>query len=158
MLSDRYLSVLSCPVCLSVTLVYCGQTVGRIEMKLGMQVGLGPGHIVLDGDPAPLPQRGTVPPIFGPYPLRPNGCIDQDSPIFGPCLLWPNGWMDQDGTWHGGRPQPRGLCVRCEPSPFVFPERGQSPLPNFRPMSIVVKQLNGSRWHLAWRWALVQAA
>jgi len=25
---------------LSVTLVYCGQTVGRIKMKLGMQVGL----------------------------------------------------------------------------------------------------------------------
>ena len=30
-------------------------------MKLGTQVGLGPGHIVLDGDPAPPPQRGTVP-------------------------------------------------------------------------------------------------
>jgi len=30
-------------------------------MKLGMQVGLGPGHIVLDGDPAPPPQRGTAP-------------------------------------------------------------------------------------------------
>jgi len=27
-------------------------------MPLGMQVGLGPGHIVLDGDPAPLPKRG----------------------------------------------------------------------------------------------------
>jgi len=39
-LSDRCLSVLS------VTLVYCGQTVGRIKMKLGMQVGLGPGHSV----------------------------------------------------------------------------------------------------------------
>jgi len=26
-------------------LVYCGQAVGRIKMKLGMQVGLGPGHI-----------------------------------------------------------------------------------------------------------------
>jgi len=25
-------------------------------MKLGEQVGLGPGHIVLDGDPGPLPQ------------------------------------------------------------------------------------------------------
>jgi len=25
-------------------------------MKLGMQIGLGPGHIVLDGDPAPLPK------------------------------------------------------------------------------------------------------
>ena len=34
------LSVLSCPVCLSVNLVHCGQTVGWIKMKLGMQVGL----------------------------------------------------------------------------------------------------------------------
>jgi len=49
--------------------------VGRIKMKLGMQVGLGPGHIVLDEDPAP-PPKGTQPPIFRPY------------------LLWPNGWMD----------------------------------------------------------------
>ena len=30
-------------------------------MKLGVQVSLGPGHIALDGDPAPLPQRGTAP-------------------------------------------------------------------------------------------------
>jgi len=30
-------------------------------MKLGLQVGLGPGHIVLDGGPTPLPQRGRVP-------------------------------------------------------------------------------------------------
>ena len=35
-------------------------------------VGLGPGHIVLDGEPAPLPQRGTA-------------------PIFGSCLLWLDG-------------------------------------------------------------------
>jgi len=47
---------------LSVTLVYSGQTVGWIKMKLGMQVGLGPGHIVLDGDyPAP-PQKGAQQP------------------------------------------------------------------------------------------------
>ena len=46
-----------------------------------MQVGLGPGHILLE-DPAP-----------------PKG---HSSPIFGPCLLWENGWMDQDGTWYGG--------------------------------------------------------
>jgi len=47
-----------CPVCLLVTLVYCGhgQTVGWIKMKLGTEVGLGPSHIVLDGDPAP-PKR-----------------------------------------------------------------------------------------------------
>jgi len=30
-------------------------------MKLGTQVGLSPGHIVLDGDPVPPPQRGTAP-------------------------------------------------------------------------------------------------
>jgi len=32
-------------------------------MKIGVQVGLGPGHIVLDGDPAPLP-KGAQPPQF----------------------------------------------------------------------------------------------
>jgi len=45
----RPLSV--CLSCLSVTLVYCGQTVGWIKVKLGMQVGLGRGRTVLDGDP-----------------------------------------------------------------------------------------------------------
>ena len=40
--------------CLSVMFVYCGQAVGRITTKVGTQVGLGPGHIVLDGDPAAL--------------------------------------------------------------------------------------------------------
>jgi len=50
---------------MSVTFVHCGQTVGRIKMKLGMQVGLGHGHIVLDGDPAPSP-KGAQPPNFRP--------------------------------------------------------------------------------------------
>jgi len=36
-----------CPVCLSVTLVYCGQKVGWIKMTLGTEVGLGPGDIML---------------------------------------------------------------------------------------------------------------
>ena len=31
-------------------------------MKLGVQVGLGPGHIVLDGEPPP--PKGAQPPIF----------------------------------------------------------------------------------------------
>ena len=46
---------------LSVTLVHCGQTVGWIKMKLGTQIGLGPGHMVLDGDPAPPPLKGHSP-------------------------------------------------------------------------------------------------
>jgi len=47
-------------------LVYCGQTVRWIKMPLGMEVGLGPGHIVLDGDPAPPPRKGhgSPPPTF----------------------------------------------------------------------------------------------
>jgi len=46
---------------MSVTLVYCGQVVRWIKMNLGVQVGLGPGHIVLDGPQLPLPQRDTAP-------------------------------------------------------------------------------------------------
>jgi len=45
-------------------------------MKLGMQVGLGLGHTVLDEDPAPLSQSGTAP-IFGPCP---NGRPSQIMP------------------------------------------------------------------------------
>jgi len=97
MLSHRCLSCVSCLSVLSVTLVHCSQTVGRIKLKLGMQVDLGPGHIVLDGDPAPPPQKGAEPPIFCPY------------------LLWPNGSMDQEVTWYGGRPRPKRLCVRWGP-------------------------------------------
>jgi len=40
-------------VCLSIlSCLYCGKTVGLIKMKLGTQVGLCPGHIVLDEDSA----------------------------------------------------------------------------------------------------------
>ena len=68
----RYRSVvcLSRLSVLSVTLVYCGQTVKRIKMKLGMQVGLGHCHTVLDGDP-------------GPALLWPNGWMDEDATWYG---------------------------------------------------------------------------
>ena len=48
-------------------------------MTLGMEVGLGPVHFMLDGDKAPLPKKGAEPPIFGPSLLRPNGWIHQDA-------------------------------------------------------------------------------
>jgi len=109
-------------------------------MALGMEVGLCASHIVLDGDPAPLPKNGTEPPIFGPFYCRQTAgwinmalgmdvglspgdfVLDGDPasppvkwhspPIFGQYPLWPNNWMDSDGTWHGGRPRPRRLCIR----------------------------------------------
>jgi len=59
MSSDR------CPVCLSVTLVYCDQTVRWIKMKLGTEVGLRPGHIVLQTQ-LPPPKKGGTAPKFWP--------------------------------------------------------------------------------------------
>ena len=137
-------------------------------MSLGMEVGLGPGHIVVDGDPATLPKKGAEPPIFGPFlvakrldikmalgievglgpghivldgdpaPLPQKG--DRAPQIFGLFLLSPNGWMHQDATLYGGRPQPRRLCVRWYPaSP---PLKGHSS-PNFWTMFVVAKRLAG---------------
>jgi len=54
-------------------------------MKLGVQEGLGHGHIMLDGDPAPPPLKGHTP------KFRPIAVVVK--------------WLDdQDATWHGGRP------------------------------------------------------
>jgi len=130
--------------CLSVC-VWRWCTVGWIKMKLGMQVGR-PGHIVLDGDPAPPPQRAQPTPNFRPIsvvakwldglrchlvwrwasarthcarrgPSSRSPKKGADTPpIFGPCLSWPNGCMDQDANWYGGKPRPRRHCVRWVPS------------------------------------------
>jgi len=62
------------------------------------------------GTQLPSPKEAQ-PPIFGLYLLRPNGC------------------MDQDATLYGGRPPPRRLCVRWDPtSPS---KRVRSPPPKF---------------------------
>jgi len=44
--------------------VYCSQTARWIKMPLAMELGLGPGQIVLDGNPAPLQKRGEHSPQF----------------------------------------------------------------------------------------------
>jgi len=111
-------------------------------MKLGVQVGLGPGHIVLDRDPAPPSPKGHSPQFSAHiYCGQMAGWImmslgrevglgvgdivlDGDPappkrgtpPIFGPRLLWPKGWMDQDATWYGGRLRPTQQCVRWGPA------------------------------------------
>ena len=122
--------------------VCCGQTAGRNKMPLGREVGLGPGEIVLNGNPAP-PLKGAQPPLFDLSVLWSKGWMGKDAtwyegrprrrphcvrcgpsyilqgaqpPNFGPCLLWPNGWMDPDTTWYGGRPRPRQHCARWGPS------------------------------------------
>jgi len=42
--------------------VCCGQMAGRTKMPLGMEVGLGPGDFVFDGDPATSRKRAHPPP------------------------------------------------------------------------------------------------
>jgi len=69
---------------LSVTSVYCGQTVGWSKMPFGTEISLGPDHIVLDGDPAPPPtERGTAAPTF-----RPMSIVAERSPISATAELW----------------------------------------------------------------------
>jgi len=102
--------------------VYCGQTAAWIKVPLGMEVGLDLGHIVLDGDPAPLPKGGHSPqfsvhvccgqmpgwikmPLGTKVGLRPGRIVLYENPapspkrgthpIFGPYLLWPNGRPSQ---------------------------------------------------------------
>jgi len=128
-------------------------------MKLGMQVRLGPGHIVLDGGPAPHPPKGHSPrPIFGPYLVRPNGCIAWIKMPLGMELSLSPGDFVLDGD-----PALPSLQKGTEPpSPIFGPfllwpngcmhqdatwyggrrqprgiTRGPSPL-NFRPMFIIV--------------------
>jgi len=114
MLSDRCPVLSVCLSCLSVTLVYCGQTVGRIKMKHGTQVGLVSGHIVLDADPAPPPQKG---PIF-----RPISIVAK--------------WLDHDATWYDVGLGPGHIVLDGDPA---HPQKGTTPS-NFRPMSIVTKR------------------
>ena len=145
-------------------------------MKLGMQVGLGPGHIVLNVDPAP--PKGAQPTNFWPMSVVANGWMDEDAtwcggrpwprrhfvrwgpssplqkggiaprPIFGPYLLWPNGCVDQHATWYGGTHRLRPLCQMGTPLPS---QKGAEHFPNFRPMSIVTKRLDASRCRLIWK-------
>ena len=52
-------------------------------MTLGTDVGLGPGDIVLDGNPAPPTERGTAAPTF-----RPVSFVVKLSPISATELLF----------------------------------------------------------------------
>jgi len=96
-------------------------------MALGMEVGLGLGHIVLDGDPAPPPQKGgTAPPQFS----APVYCVQTA------------GWIKVPlGTKVGL--SPGYIVLDGDPAP---PKRGTAL--NFRLVSIVAKRLDGTRRHL----------
>jgi len=107
-------------------------------MPLGMEVGLSTGDFVLDGE-QPRPQKGCGAPKFSAHVYCGQAA----------------GWIKTAIGMEVGL-GPDDIVLDGDPAPF--PQKGGgAPHPNFRPMSIVAKRLDGSRWHLAWRWALVQA-
>ena len=117
-------------VCLSVTLVYCGQTVGRIKAKLGTQAGLVPGHIASDGDASPTAPKGHSP------QLSTHFCCGQTA-----------GWIKMALGMEVGL-APGDIVLDGDPAPLPQ-KRGRAP--SFRPIFIVAKRLHVSRCHLVWR-------
>jgi len=110
---------------------YCGQTAGWIKMTLGIEVGLGPGHIVLEGDPAPLPLKGgrnstQFSAHF--YCGQTVGCIKMP--------------LDTEVDLDPGL-----IVLDGDPAP---PKKGGTAR-QFSDMSIVTKRQDGSRCHLVWR-------
>ena len=91
-------------------------------MPLGMELGLGPGGIVLDGDLASPRKKGIDPLQFSAH------------------VLWPNGWIDHDALCMEVGLGPSNIVLDGDPAPL---NRGTAP-PTFRPMSVVIKWLNVS--------------
>ena len=104
----------------------CGQTAGWIKMLLGTEVGLGPGDIVLGGDPAP-PKKGYSIPTFRPMSIVAKRLHGSRCHIV-----------------RRYRPRPRPHCVSWEPSFPLPPRKGHSsPLfgrlwPNGRPSQLLL--------------------
>jgi len=65
-------------------------------------------------------------------------------PVCSVSVLWPSGWMDQDDTWLADRPWPWHIVLDGDPTPS--PQRGRAP--NFWPISVVARWLDGSRCHV----------
>jgi len=65
--------------------MYCGQMAAWIKMPFGTEAGLGPGDIVLHGDPAPPPHK-----VHGAPLLWPMSVVAKRSPISATAehLLW----------------------------------------------------------------------
>jgi len=76
-------------------------------------------------------------------PIISDSCLSVCLSVCDVGVLWSNGWMYQDDTFRASRSRPRPHCVRWGPSSCK-----RVTAPNFRPMSVVVKRLHGSRCHL----------
>ena len=105
---------------------------GRIKIKLGMQVGRGPGHIELGRDPAPPPLKGHSHPQFSVH-----FCCGQMA-----------AWIKMSlGMEVGLGP---GHFV-LDGDPVLFPQKGSEPRPQFSAHFYCAKRLHASKYHLVRR-------
>ena len=108
------------------------------------------------GRPRPRPHRAR----WGPRSPSPEK--GEQPPMFGPCLLWPKAGCIRIPLGMEVGLGPGHIVLDGDPAP-PFQERERSPhksqlkAPHFRLISIVTKQLDGSRCHLVWRYASAQA-
>jgi len=100
-------------------------------MKLGTKVGLGTGHVLLGGDPAPPPQKGGAAPNF------------QSHVYCGQTA----GWIKMALGMEVGLGQ-RHIVLDGDPASLS--KKGDR-APNFLPISIVAKRLYVSEYHLVRR-------
>jgi len=146
-------------------------------MKPGMHVGLGPGHIVLDADPAPPPQRGTAPKFSahvycgqtagwikvalgmevnlspGDFVLNGDPASPPEKWTEPPAQFLAHFYYGQMAAWIK---MPLGMEVSLSPGDFVLDgdpapsQKGAEP-PNFLvDTRLVAKRLHGSSCHWVW--------
>jgi len=125
-------------------------------MPLGVEVGLGSGVFVFNGDPATPRKKGQSPefsahvccgqtagwikmPLGTEVNLGPGDVVldgvaapvkSGTAPVFGACLLWSNRWMDEDTTWYGSRAHRRHIVLGGDPAPSA---KGAQQPPLFGP-------------------------
>jgi len=145
-------------------------------MLLGMEVNRGPGDLVLDGDHAPSPKKGTEPPNFRPMfivakrldgsrwhlevSLSPGDFLLDTGPSPSPkkgrrSQFSAHVYCGQTAAWIK---MPLGTEVRLgsvdivlDGDPAPTPQKGGR-APNFRrPIFIEAIRLDASRSHLVWR-------
>ena len=99
---------------------------GWTKMPLGMEVGLGPGDFVLDGDPAPPEKKVTAPT----HRFLADVYCGQTAELIKMPLGTNIGLGPGDIVLHG--------------DPALLKKEGDTAIPNFPLMSVVAKQLYAS--------------
>jgi len=149
--------------------ICCGQMAACIKTSLGMKLSLGSWYFVLDGEPAPLPQKGAEPPKFSAHVYCGQtagwmklllgmevGLIPSDFVLDGDPAPFPKRRRSPQFSAHvycgqtaGWIKMALGMEVGLSPVHIVLdgdtaplPQKGGRAPSNFRPIFIVAKRMD----------------